>query len=86
MVASTAGGSVACVIASSARNSASSAPSRRSGGTTTKAAPDNKAIDHSEQKLSKPGLTPNRAWPTARFDNPACGTITPLGRPVDPDV
>ncbi|GGS11357.1 hypothetical protein GCM10010169_64860 [Micromonospora fulviviridis] len=70
MVATTAGGSVACVTPCSFRNAAKSAPRRRSGGTVTSAAPDSNASNHSSQNMSKPtdancatrapGPTPNR--------------------------
>ncbi len=96
--ASTLGGTVAWVM--SQRRSA--APSATWGGSpsapgTTEAAPDSRAMHSSETAASKLSdaicrtrdsrVTANRSiWARARFPTPVCGTTTPLGRPVEPDV
>jgi hypothetical protein len=69
----------------------------RSAGTITRAAPEHNAINSSETAASKPtdancntrevGSTWKWAiCATAKFTAPACGTATPFGTPVDPDV
>ena len=64
---------------------------------TTSAAPAANAVQMSETEVSKlseancrtrlPAPMPNRpAWWLTSTAGPACGTTTPLGRPVEPEV
>ncbi|KOU04658.1 hypothetical protein ADK88_21300 [Streptomyces sp. NRRL F-2295] len=96
--ASAVGGRVTCVTSCSAQSAARSGPGiSRSAGATTRVAPDRSPITISQAAASKlsaancstrlPGPTPNASrWARAREAMPPCGTTTPLGRPVEPDV
>ena len=96
-VASTVGVRKACVICCCAISSASSAPPRTCAGATTTVAPAPNPSSSSSTAASKlgeaacntraAGPTANRcANSAAKLPRPRCGTTTPLGRPVVPEV
>jgi hypothetical protein len=90
------GGKVATVTASSRIIASSSGPACPRGAITS-AAPLSSVCATSATPASKekeancstrpPGSTPNASrCAAARFPIPRCGTTTPFGRPVDPEV
>ncbi len=92
------GGRIACVTPWRAQNSVSSGPATRaSSGTTTSREPVHRAIATSKTATSNPidanwsttDPCVNRIRSSAVATNdemPSCGTTTPFGRPVDPEV
>jgi hypothetical protein len=96
--ASAEGGRVATVTSSSWRRRRRSGPGARvSRVPSTSVAPAASAITISNTEASKlgeanwstrsPASTPrSRACPRATLASPRCGTSTPLGRPVEPEV
>jgi hypothetical protein len=96
-VARAAGGISAWLTACFSSRSARSVPSSCSGPGTTSAAPARKAINWSITEASKPleeNCSTRESWSMAsrsaiavpRLPRPACGTTTPLGMPVEPEV
>ncbi len=97
-MASTLGGRVMWVIRVSARKSPRPGPYRTSRrGGRTRVAPEHSAMASSKTDASKlgeancstrwPGLTVNvERWASARLASPRWVSVTPLGRPVEPEV
>ncbi len=94
---STAGGIAACVTACRTARSARAGPGVMPGSATTRVDPVSSPIDSSQNPPSKegdrwcrtrlPGTTPQcEVKMSTRPGSPACVTVTPLGRPVVPDV
>ncbi|GGO36059.1 hypothetical protein GCM10012286_07520 [Streptomyces lasiicapitis] len=96
-VPTTDGGRVACVMCCWASVRASSSPTRRCWWGSTRVAPVVRAMIRSQTDTSKlgdadcrtrePGARSKRSrWTARRAAMPVWVTVTPLGRPVEPEV
>lgn len=97
MDANAAGGRVRWVMSNSVMRSTRSGPTRRSSSTSTIVQPLNRLMHWSHTDMSNMkdanrstwqcGPSPNVSRTVdARLLTPVCGTATPFGRPVEPDV